>query len=263
MQANNFIDIFDFVPIGITISDKDGNIVSSNKEGARMLGLKNDGTGWTLDDPRWHCIRRDLTVIPPEEYASVRVQKGRCIVENVEAGVVQNDKVTWLNITAAPLSDEGVIVAYVDITNNIEHEKKLEELIKDREKLINIIAHDLRNPFTTIMGFIDLMFDTLKNNSTSELESYLHIIQKASRQTFEMLDSMLEWSKTRAGITAFSPENIDITLLISDVISFCKILKSSKNVRFQAENRLLSSVVFRRFSCYNLNVGGAFFSFIF
>jgi PAS domain S-box-containing protein len=239
MLDKTLFDIIETFPFGITISDNDGNIVNSNKEGARLLGLKSDGSVYTLNDPKWHVLRRDLTVMPGDEYPSMRALRGNCRVENEEVGVVIEGEITWINITAAPLPDgKGVIVAYVDISKNIEYEKNLEKLIKDREKLINIIAHDLRNPFTTILGFIELLRDDVSKNSIDNADKYLQIIHSAAKQTFELLENMLEWSKSRAGIIEFNPEVTDITLLVAESVSFFRSMESKKGIRlnFKCDN---------------------------
>ncbi len=234
MERLKFLELIDFFPIGITISDSEGNLLKSNNEGARLLGLKKEEHAkWKLDDPKWHVIRRDHTIMPPDEYPSVRALKENVRIENVEVGIVKKEEVTWINITATPLpGGDGVIVAYLDITQNVNREKDLERLISDRTKFLNIIAHDLRNPFSSIIGFLDLLLEDLNRYPTAKIEKFLQIIRNTSKQTFELLENLLNWSRAQSGSLDFKPEILDITLLVTETLNFLKHHAQQKNIHF-------------------------------
>ncbi len=57
--------------------------------------------------------------MPAEDFASVRALKENRVVENVKMGVVkEGGQITWLKVTAAPLSDYGVLVTYTETSGN-------------------------------------------------------------------------------------------------------------------------------------------------
>lgn len=109
--------LFDFFPLGVTVADRDGKILESNLEAERLLGLsREEHNAREIDGQEWKIIRPDGSAMPPNEYASVRALKENKIVENVKMGIVKSKKVvTWLTVTAAPLSDFGVVVTYSEI----------------------------------------------------------------------------------------------------------------------------------------------------
>lgn len=232
MERIRFLEIIEFFPIGITISDNAGNLIESNKEGVRILGLKEEEhSGWRVNDPKWHIIRKDNSIMPPEEYPAFRALKEKIRVENVEVGLVKADGVTWLNVTAAPLPGEGgIIAAYIDVSRNVGYEKELERLISDRTKFFNIIAHDLRNPFNTIIGLLDLLLDDLSKYPLEKIEKLLQVIRSTSRQTFELLENLLNWSRAQSGTLDFKPENLDITLLVTETLNLLKQQAKKKNI---------------------------------
>jgi PAS domain S-box-containing protein len=106
--------LFDSFPLGITIADREGRILESNREAERLLGLKKEEhTSRAIDGTEWKIIRPDGSPMPPDEYASVRALKENHLVENVGMGIVKRKgQVTWINVTAAPLGDYGVVIAY-------------------------------------------------------------------------------------------------------------------------------------------------------
>ncbi|MBI5296700.1 MAG: PAS domain S-box protein [Chloroflexi bacterium] len=106
--------LFDSFPLGITVADRDGRILESNRESERLLGISKEiQTGRGIAGGEWQIVRHDGSPMPSEEYASVRALKENKLVENVRMGIVKGDgQITWIRVTAAPLGDYGVIVTY-------------------------------------------------------------------------------------------------------------------------------------------------------
>ncbi|MEQ8172061.1 MAG: PAS domain S-box protein, partial [Candidatus Eremiobacterota bacterium] len=134
--------LFESFPLGISITDKNGKIVDTNKESERLLGISyDDHTVRKYNSPDWQIIRTDGTPMPAEEYASVRAMKENHLVENVEMGIVKdNGNITWISVTAAPIPIEqyGVAIAYGDITWRILAEKALRESEEKLRAIFNI-----------------------------------------------------------------------------------------------------------------------------
>jgi len=111
--------LFEFVPYGFTICDEQGKIIEANKEAERLLGVARElHTNRWIDSKEWKIIRVDGTVMPPEEFASVRALKENCIVRDVKMGIVKdNGEVTWINVSAAPMQMKGygVAITYTEI----------------------------------------------------------------------------------------------------------------------------------------------------
>ena len=108
--------LFDSFPFGITIVDKNGQIVESNREAERLLGISKESRSHRgLVGGEWQAVRPDGTPMPPEEYVSARALRENRLVENAEMGIVkEGGQITWISATAAPLSDYGVLVTYTD-----------------------------------------------------------------------------------------------------------------------------------------------------
>lgn len=121
--------LFDSFPLGITVADRDGKIVESNATAERLLGLgAEEQARRAIDGGEWRIVRPDGTDMPQEEYANVRSLREGRIVENVEMGLRGPRGVgTWLNVTAAPLADGGVVITYGDITERRRAERELRE----------------------------------------------------------------------------------------------------------------------------------------
>jgi PAS domain S-box-containing protein len=114
-------------------------------EGEKLLGLpKNEHEERRIDGDQWRIIRPDKTRMPTDEYASVRALKKKRQIENVEMGIVKPDgRITWINVSAAPLNLEkyGVVVTYGDITARKKAEQDYKTLF--REMLDGFALHEI------------------------------------------------------------------------------------------------------------------------
>ena len=136
--------LFESFPLGITITDQEGNVLEVNQESERLLRLPSaDHKQRTIDGAQWQIIRPDGSPMPTKEYASVRALQDNRLIENVEMGIVQEQgAITWLNVTAAPIPLEGygVAVAYGDITEQVRAQRALEQERDLSRTLINAAA---------------------------------------------------------------------------------------------------------------------------
>lgn len=99
----------------------------------------------------------------------------------------------------------------------IQLETKNDELIeanKKKDKFISILAHDLRNPFHTILGFSKLLMAKFDKLTDEKKTSYMHSIQTTAEKTYELLNQLLDWAQSQAGNTAFNPERIALDSLL-------------------------------------------------
>ncbi|HAN77016.1 MAG TPA: chemotaxis protein CheR [Bacteroidales bacterium] len=131
ISEEKFRLLFEFLPVGITISDSSGKIISSNKAAEELLGLgKAEQLKRSIDGSEWQIIRKDGTLLPSEEYASVRAIKEQRQIHNVQMGIVKaNEEVTWIVVNAVPTNIEGfeLAISYLNITELVQIEQELQE----------------------------------------------------------------------------------------------------------------------------------------
>jgi len=130
-NEEKFRVLFETVATGITLADINGQIITSNKAAIRILGLSvEEHQQRLIDGTEWKIIRPDGTLMPPEEYASVRALKEQKAIYHVEMGVTKaKDNIAWIIVNAAPIVNKGVVISYEDITDR----KKAEIALKTSE----------------------------------------------------------------------------------------------------------------------------------
>lgn len=110
----------------------------------------------------------------------------------------------------------------IDISANKESHKKLQELNSTKDRLLSVIGHDLKNPFSSILGFSELLLELLSDISTHEsykdLQQYANSIYVSSKKTYELLNNLLEWSRIQLGNIRFSPQKLSVISIVEAAI---------------------------------------------
>lgn len=96
--------------------------------------------------------------------------------------------------------------------------KELESLNATKDKFFSIIAHDLKNPFASLIGASDILVDGADKLSNKQVKTFSKIINQSARQAFRLLENLLSWSRMQTGTIAFQPKKIDLWNLIHEVV---------------------------------------------
>ena len=120
-----------------------------------------------------------------------------------------------------------------DITDRKKTENSLKELIATKDKLFSIVAHDLRSPFNSIIGFSELLKENSNDILLEDSEQYIKIINSAAKNTLILLDNLLNWAKSQTGQLSFNPEKILFSEVAQEIITLSKSIAKSKNIALE------------------------------
>jgi len=107
---------------------------------------------------------------------------------------------------------------------------ELKELNATKDKFFSIIAHDLKGPFNSILGFSDLLLENYRDLDGATLEKSLQAIHMASNQAYALLENLLLWSQAQIGRVDYFPEAFYLNELMLDNIRLLKIQANKKNI---------------------------------
>lgn len=129
----------------------------------------------------------------------------------------------------------AVIVS--DITGSRRNEeeivKKNQELRKlnaEKDKFFSIIAHDLKNPFNSILGFSELLKNEAHKQKIEDVVKYAGVINSSAQNTFELLENLLEWSLIQQGRIPFDPHTLLLNRIVEAEIENLTYYASQKNI---------------------------------
>lgn len=135
-----------------------------------------------------------------------------------------------LDYSRRQVEDEAVRVIRLNEQLEIS-EKKLNALNASKDKLFSIIGHDLRGHFNVLNSITQMLSNDYNMLSDEERLECIEAVASTSRQSYRLLENLLNWARSQAGMVEFSPEMLYLEQIIADVI---KLLKG------QADNKEIS-----------------------
>jgi PAS domain S-box-containing protein len=109
-------------------------------------------------------------------------------------------------------------------------ESKLKASNATKDLFFSIIAHDLKNPFSNILGFCDLLQMNYDRYPDEKRKGFIRNIERSARNTFKLLENLLTWSKSQRGMISIKPEQENLFLLWSEAFEGIREMASKKNI---------------------------------
>ncbi len=159
-----------------------------------------------------------------------------------EYRIINNKEISWIEETSRIVRDKAgkfakMIGVLQDITDRkkaelalIESEAKLQESNKTKDKFFSIIAHDLKSPFTSVLGFSELLINNYNEYDAQQHKEFIGIIHQGVQNTHKLLENLLLWSQAQSGIIDYKPEKNNLYLLSSETIILLSQLLADKSI---------------------------------
>jgi len=94
--------------------------------------------------------------------------------------------------------------------------KALSESNAEKDKFFSIIAHDLKSPFTSILGFSDILIKQVDEKNYNGIDECAQIIKQSSKSAMDLLMNLMDWSRAHTGRMEFKPEYIELNELVKE-----------------------------------------------
>ncbi len=113
----------------------------------------------------------------------------------------------------------------------IESEEQLKELNANKDKFFSIISHDLKSPFTSLLGFAEYLVEDFDDLPKEEIKEFSTNIYKSAKNIFALLENLLQWSRIQSGKIQYTPSEFNLTSLIDTIIALFQVNATKKKVR--------------------------------
>ena len=160
--------------------------------------------------------------------------------DSVEIPILRKDgqvRIALWNSASIYEQDSKTIISTIaqgqDITDRKQREEEikrknveLEKLNSEKDKFFSIIAHDLRSPFNSLLGFTEILEKELPAMTNDQIQYIALTLRKSATNLFTLLENLLEWSRLQRNIFTFNPEPI---LLLPKVLADTALVIESAN----------------------------------
>ncbi len=102
-----------------------------------------------------------------------------------------------------------------------ERTAKLADVVGANAKFLSVLAHDLRSPFQSIIGALDLLQEGYNDNDKIQIETYINMATNSANTTLRLLENLLSWTSLQNTEKNFNPVKIDLhEVVLSEIESF-------------------------------------------
>jgi signal transduction histidine kinase len=107
---------------------------------------------------------------------------------------------------------------------------KLLEIVSTNGKFLSVIAHDLRSPFSSILGTLEILKMSLQEFNKDEIKEYIDIVYNSANNTLSLLDNLLIWAISQNKEKNFNPVKINLCELLREEIESLKTSARQKQI---------------------------------
>lgn len=255
--AQKYTSLYDFAPIGYFTLSEEGKIVDLNLIGAKMLGKERSALKGKLFGR--FIPEKGLTTF--NLFLEKTFQsKTKEVIEILVLGFEENPICAQLTAIVEEEHDDHCLLTILDISDRKKAESELEEVVKrlnilnsQKDMFFSIIAHDLKNPFTAIIGYSELLMLEVKDKDYESLEEISTIILDSSKRAMDLLGNLMEWAKSQTGSLIFNPTTFVLFDAVNEVTEMfdqiarqkgIKIVKSiPMDIKILADRDMIATIV--------------------
>lgn len=116
-----------------------------------------------------------------------------------------------------------------------KQKEQLEELNFTKDKFFSIIAHDLRSPINSLLGFTNLLSNYADAMTTEEVKKISEDLNKSLQNVLQLIEDLLTWARSQMNKVDFKPEQISVNDIIREDIELSNILFQKKEIALETE----------------------------
>lgn len=111
-----------------------------------------------------------------------------------------------------------------------QSEDHLKQTIRTKDKLFSIVAHDLRSPFTALVGLSEILADKCKDLSPDEIAELSQHIHQSATGVLALTDNLLNWSRSQTGKLVLNPSTYSLKKITDTIIETASIPAKEKSI---------------------------------
>ncbi|MBV5314017.1 MAG: PAS domain-containing sensor histidine kinase [Prolixibacteraceae bacterium] len=231
MKYRNLIET---MPDGYYRSTSNGKFVEVNKAMVKLLGYESEEELMSID------IKKDL-YFEPSDRESLTLE-----TNPEELDVYQLKKkdgtAVWIEDHGWYVKDKsGRIIFHEGVSRDITERKiaeiqlqkyseELQEANATKDKFFSIIAHDLKSPFNSVMGFSEIIKNEARNLDIATIEQYAGLISATSTNTYRLLENLLDWARMQQAQILFKPISFILVNIVNEVLEIMIEKANSKMI---------------------------------
>ncbi|MFZ6010444.1 MAG: ATP-binding protein [Bacteroidota bacterium] len=191
---------------------------------------------------------KDRMALASNAFQSMKAQEERELLERdkeLQSHIIQRQRnqllYTFIILTLLIVLISGLYF-YVQFQRKVyrllkkqkeEIDLKSKELLKinsTKDKFFSIVAHDLKSPLDSLLGFSKLITTHISALSKEEIREMGQSLQLAVGNALKMAENLIAWSQTQMKTTEFKPQNVKLGAVLQQICEIYRHVADRKEV---------------------------------
>jgi signal transduction histidine kinase len=221
--------VFASMQDAVMVFDLDNVLISFNQSAKRVI---------TGIDPNW-IGQPAGQVFAQYPVLLERVLQGPSLESKIQISGPANQR--FYNVHMSYIHDHaqkpaGKILLLSDVTEMVRSEeilrdnaRQLSELNTFKDKMFNVVAHDIRDPLAVLINLIEIMEDEM-HTVEGDHEEIVREMSQQIQNTFTLVESLLDWFRSQRGGMIFNPVERDLAHTVQTNLRMMQVRSESKQL---------------------------------
>jgi PAS domain S-box-containing protein len=227
--------VFESMQDAVIVFDLDNNITGFNQSASQLIeGLNSKKAIGQPAADLFSLYPNLLEIIMQEPSSNHKVQ------------LYGKSNNRYYNVQMTTFSDShlkpvGKMLLLSDVTETVHYEERLldnarqmAELNTFKDKMFNVVAHDIRDPLAVLINLMELMEEEMQTCGESH-DEIVHEMGQQIQNTFTLVESLLDWFQSQRGGMVFNPVIRDLAHVVQTNMRLMQVRSVSKNIKIISE----------------------------
>ncbi|MFY9153277.1 MAG: ATP-binding protein [Prolixibacteraceae bacterium] len=207
---------------GLTIINPEGRIVFVNPAAEKIFEkTKEELINFEIGYP-----------VDTERTVTIQVLSKNRQVKTVE---LKTSSTQWYG-------EECKLISMNDISERQKYQEEVEkinaklvEANQSKDRFLSIIGHDLKSPFSALLGYFAIFIDDSDSFSKAELKEIYIELHDSLNNLYKLITNLLDWSMVQSGKMKFDTQELWVSDLIAKTVHSFKLAAANKKITIKTE----------------------------
>ncbi|WP_277584245.1 sensor histidine kinase [Psychrobacillus antarcticus] len=225
--------VFESMQDAVIVFDLDNNITRFNQSASKVITKLNI-----------RAIGQNASkIFSPYPELLERIMEEQSIENKQQISEITKDQYYQVQMVFIKDNEKrtiGKMLLLSNVSAAVQTEKKLQnnakqlsELNQFKDKMFNVVAHDIRDPLAVLVNLMELMDEEIHGNYETRKE----IVQEMNNQlknTFTLVDGLLDWFRSQKEGIQYNPKVWDLSQIVQSNVSLVQVRSEVKRIQIES-----------------------------
>jgi len=114
--------------------------------------------------------------------------------------------------------------------------KKIHQLNENKDRILTLMSHDLKDPVSVVKGFLDLVLDNREDMDADKESFFLEHARNQIVVVYNMLENLFSYARREQGEIEFKPLKMEVGPIVEETVNLLKVNAINKGIEINIEN---------------------------